>query len=76
MADNEMTLEVIPKPLENTRSVIEFENIGNRITGESADGVTLICGECGSILVEKLNRNQIRNIVIRCPSCKSYNNVP
>jgi DNA-directed RNA polymerase subunit RPC12/RpoP len=37
--------------------------------------LNLICGGCGAKLVEGVVENEIRNIVIRCPICESYNEV-
>ena len=37
--------------------------------------VNLICGSCGAMLIEGILENQIRNIVIRCPSCGQYNQI-
>ena len=36
----------------------------------------LLCGNCKEILVEGIiEEDQIKNVVIRCPTCRSYNEV-
>lgn len=38
--------------------------------------LNLLCGKCGEILVEGIMEGeQIMNVVIRCPVCRSYNEI-
>ena len=66
---------IIPKPDEGTRTVL----VGKELAGPFIRGqgsTTYICGVCRNILVEKVYHGQIRNIVIKCTKCQSYNEIP
>ena len=68
-------LEVISKPSEGTRTIME-PKVGPAFKG---DGDTdYICGKCGTVLAEKMRKGQvqIKNIVVRCPKCGQYNEFP
>ncbi len=69
----EIKLNVIPKPREGSRTVIESK-VSPAFKGEA--DVDYLCGECGAILAEKVRRGQITNIVIHCPKCGQYNEFP
>ena len=66
-------LKIIPKPEPKTRTVFTgkvlpfIKGVGD---------VNLLCGNCDAILVKGINEEQIRNIVIQCPICKFYNEIP
>lgn len=66
-------LKIIPKPEPNTRTVFVttvlpvIKGVGN---------VDLICGNCKAVLIDGINKGQISNIVIQCPICKFYNEIP
>lgn len=66
-------LKIIPKPEPKTRTVFTgkvlpfIKGVGN---------INLLCGNCNAILVKGINEGQIRNIVIQCPICKFYNEIP
>ncbi len=63
-------LKIIPKPSEGTRTVIESK-VSPAFKGEG--GSDYICGNCGTVLAEKIRRGQIKNIVVYCPKCGQYN---
>jgi len=69
-------LNVIPKPLPNTRTVLEpakdFE--GPFFTGD--EDINYVCGNCGYLLAKEIREGQIRDIVVRCPKCGQYNEFP
>ena len=69
----EIKLNIIPKPREGTRTVIESK-VSPAFKGEG--DVDYICRNCGAILAEKVYRGQIRNIVVHCPKCGQYNEFP
>jgi predicted RNA-binding Zn-ribbon protein involved in translation (DUF1610 family) len=71
MAD--IKLKVIPAPSSGSVPVIKTDKKGNFtfIKGEGSDN--LLCGSCGTILIEKLNRGQIQGIVFQCTNCGNYN---
>jgi predicted RNA-binding Zn-ribbon protein involved in translation (DUF1610 family) len=31
------------------------------------------CANCGKVLIEAVNKGQVKNIVIKCPVCGEYN---
>jgi hypothetical protein len=71
-------LRVIPKPKEGTRTVLVLKpNPDKPSTVFKGQGdLNLICGYCESILCEGINAGQIRNMVLKCPVCNNYNEIP
>lgn len=66
-------LQIIPKPKLGTRTVFT----GKVLPFIKGGGdLNLLCGNCNAILVKGINEGQIRNIVIQCPICKFYNEIP
>lgn len=65
-------LKTIPEPKPNTRTVF-IAKVSPIIKG--VGDIDLVCGECGEILVEGIGHGQIKNIVIRCPKCNTYNDI-
>jgi hypothetical protein len=67
-------LIVIPKPLPGTRTVFDRQGEGG-IVFDAADGpeIVMVCGNCGAQLVRGMRADQLRNIVMRCNGCGSYN---
>ena len=66
----EIKLSIIPKPREGSRTVIESK-VSPVFKGEG--DVDYLCGNCGTIVAEKVRRGQIRNMVVYCPKCGQYN---
>lgn len=67
-------LKIIPKPKERTRVVLEPRK-GVIPVIKGIGDIDLQCGKCKTCLVEGTVEGQIQNIVIRCPNCKSYNEI-
>jgi len=66
-------LEIILKPSEGTRTVMEPKVV----PAYNGDGDTdYICGKCGALLADKIRKGQVQNIVVRCPKCGQYNEFP
>lgn len=67
------SMEVIPKPEEGTAAVLKFNKKGKFaiIKGNGSDNY--LCGACGNIICQNVNRGQIINLVFVCPNCDSYN---
>ena len=66
-------LKIIPKPEPETRTVL----VGKVLPVFKGKGnVDLLCGNCKAILGEDVVRGQIQNIVVQCPICKFYNEIP
>ena len=74
----EIKLNVIPNLESNTKTIleggIELGN-GSYFQGQGGENSTnYVCGNCNHVLGERLEENtQIRNIVVKCLKCQSYN---
>ena len=66
----ETKLNIVPKPPEGTRTVIESK-VSPVFKGEG--DLDYRCGNCGTILAEKMRQGQIKNIIVHCPKCGQYN---
>ena len=72
----DVKLKVIPKPKPQRRAVLE-PKVGEVLPVIKGYGIlNLLCGNCGAVLVKGINEGQIRNMVIHCPICRYYNDVP
>jgi DNA-directed RNA polymerase subunit RPC12/RpoP len=67
------TLKIIRKPGANTRTVL-MRASAPVLTGRGT--TTYLCGACGLTLVKHTGRRQLHELVIKCPGCGSYNEVP
>lgn len=69
-------LRVIPEPEPGTRTVFsigtKFEQDKNKIPFMGKGITDYVCGNCGRMIGRGINLNQIKNIVVKCPKCKSY----
>jgi len=73
--DVKMPLRVIPAPPPKTRSVLVQQGKIPALRGEG--NLDLTCGKCAQVLVEDAGKGiLLKNLVIRCPNCKSYNEIP
>lgn len=74
-------MEIVPKPAELTRTVMDFRmepqfiyiNPYAGIRGVDIDGFDYSCGACGVVVVESSNRGMIVGMVLRCSKCRSHN---
>jgi len=72
----DVRLRVIPEPKPQTRAVLD-PKVGEILPVIKGHGnLNLLCGNCAAILVEGISEGQIRNMVIHCPICRYYNDVP
>ncbi|MCJ7631737.1 hypothetical protein MUP77_04980, partial [Candidatus Bathyarchaeota archaeon] len=72
----DIKLKTIPEPVNNTRVVFDA-SVGTILPVIKGNGdVNLLCGNCGSVLAEGINQGQIRNIVVHCPVCRFFNEIP
>ena len=72
----DVRLRVIPKPKPQTRAILE-PKVGEILPVIKGYGnLNLLCGNCGAVLVKGINEGQIRNMVIHCPICRYYNDIP
>ncbi|MBK5133607.1 hypothetical protein JJE00_04165 [Candidatus Bathyarchaeota archaeon] len=69
-------LKVISKPNPDSVTLL-LPKKGETLPLIKFDGdLDLLCGNCNEILVEGIiEEDQIKNVVIRCPTCRSYNEV-
>ncbi len=74
----DLKLKVISKPEDGTRTILvrqpredDFPSIV-RGNGE----INMLCGYCRTVLAEGINEGQVSNVVLKCPICNNYNNVP
>ena len=67
-------LQVISPPQTETITMFTLDDkdvLFNEIALESH-----ICGYCGFVLAENVMVYNYRDIILQCPSCKSYNGAP
>lgn len=68
-------LKIIPEPEPNTRRVFMLQGLFPAFRGQG--NVDLVCGKCGQILVEGAGSGlTISDVVIRCPKCRAFNEIP
>lgn len=66
-------LKIIPEPKPGTRTVI----VAKVLPAFKGSGpIDLICGNCKAVIAEGIGHGQIANMVIQCPICKLYNDIP
>lgn len=68
-------LRIIPRPAEDTRTVLELRGMFPAFKGKGE--TDLVCGNCEQVLVEGIGGDAvIKNIVIKCPKCGNYIELP
>jgi DNA-directed RNA polymerase subunit RPC12/RpoP len=76
----ELLLEVIPEdPTASSRVVSYMGYRGPFFIGQdedSSDRVSYLCGSCHQVIAELVWTESIRDIVVVCPKCHSYNGFP
>jgi cyanophycinase-like exopeptidase len=71
------TLKVIPKPEEGSRTVLGLaHDPDTTVIIESYGQLDLLCGNCAAVLAHKVIHAQIKNLVLYCKRCGSYNETP
>lgn len=68
-------LKVIDDPSPEERTILIPSEEMSVIVGNETTAPCLVCGKCGSILVKDFPPERIRNIVIQCFKCQSYNEI-
>jgi hypothetical protein len=69
-------LRVIPKPKSGSRTLLLPKEGESLPLVECDADLNLLCGNCGAMLVKGIMENQIKNLVILCPICKLFNEIP
>ena len=76
----EIRCKIVPKPERNTKTIIGGgENYGKRplFVGHGTGLRRYSCGNCNLVLIDNVGENiQLVNIVLKCPDCQSYNELP
>jgi predicted RNA-binding Zn-ribbon protein involved in translation (DUF1610 family) len=68
-------MAVIPEPAPNTRSVIIYTGPGT-VAMKGGANVTMVCGNCGSPILEGIKTSQVQSLVFRCNNCQAFNETP
>lgn len=66
-------LKVIPQPEKGTRAVLHFDSKDTSIIIQGKGNLDLLCGSCGATLAKGVNEGQVKNLVLLCNKCGSYN---
>ena len=66
-------MEVIAEPKPGTASVLITDQGRGFIFMRGQGPTNLLYGACHDVLVEGVERGQLRELVFKCPNCKSYN---
>lgn len=71
-------LKIIPEFLTVRRSILRADQDSTSpvVIKGSGGGIDLVCGKCGEVLAENIQQGQLRNLVLFCIKCQSYNDVP
>jgi phage FluMu protein Com len=69
-----LKLKIIEEPKPNSRAIFIS---GNKITFFTGEGnINHLCRNCNYVLNERVWTRSLSNIVIKCPVCDSFNEVP
>ncbi len=76
----EISCKIVAKPEINTKTIIGGgENYGERplFVGQGTGVRRYSCGKCKLVLIDNFGDNvRLVNIVLKCPGCQSYNELP
>ena len=64
-------LKVVPQPHEGLRTIFATDDKDMLVKGMELE--TYTCGNCEFVLTENIIPNTYKDIIFKCPSCKSYN---
>jgi len=74
MATRDIKLKVIPEPAPKSRVVIEaYSGEDDEEEGDDANRVNYLCGNCNSIIAKNVVDGSMKEQVVRCNVCNSYN---
>lgn len=71
---NIVKLQVISPPNAETKTIFTMDDKDVLFKGITLE--SHICGYCGFVLAENVMVYNYRDIILQCPSCKSYNGAP
>ena len=77
MASKDIKLKVIPEPAPKSRVVTEAHS-GEDESGQGNKGnrVNYVCGNCNAIIAKNVIEGSMKEQVVKCNSCNSYNEFP
>ena len=64
-------LKVVPQPHEGLHTIFATDDKDMLVKGIELE--TYTCGNCEFVLAENIIPNTYKDIIFKCPSCKSYN---
>ena len=67
-------VKVIQEPVCTSRAVVSSKGTLPLFKGEA--NINYLCGQCGTMLAERAWKLSLINIVVKCPSCQSFNEFP
>lgn len=67
-------LQVISPSKTETRTVFTIDD--KDVFFKEVELESHVCGYCGFVLAENVMVYNYRDVILRCPSCKSYNGAP
>jgi len=74
MASRNIKLKVIPEPAPKSRVVIEaYSGEDDNDEGNKANRVNYLCGNCNSVIAKNVVEGSMKEQVVRCNVCNSYN---
>jgi hypothetical protein len=72
-----ITLPLIPESTKNTRAVFHQPPSEKPFPFFRGSGpADLLCGKCSFRLGQGIGVGQIKDLVLKCPKCSSYNDIP
>jgi hypothetical protein len=73
MASRDIKLKVIPEPPPKSRVVTEAYSGEEVEEDNNADRVNYLCGNCNSIIAKNVIEGSMKEQVVQCNVCNSYN---
>jgi DNA-directed RNA polymerase subunit RPC12/RpoP len=66
-------LKTIPEPKKGTQTVFASKTLP--VIKSKKGNTTYLCCNCGAKLGETIIEGKFKNVVLKCPTCNSYNEV-
>lgn len=66
-------MQLIPEPEPRKRTI--YTSDGDAIF-QSTSATNYVCGSCDTVLLRGTYPGQVRDLVIRCPTCQAFNEAP
>ena len=69
----DLRLKLISEPVENTRVVVRSDSKNSTILFKGKSACNLLCGQCGAVLAERVEREQFNGPIFVCNGCGGHN---